>query len=172
MSRNETFPEKFNALVKDVENVAGKLEWKIKTYLSDGQTFEIGNPELFNYVTLTPDTYVTKDKFDMDNIAETINEFFSNSYISNLTMDGNTVTLSANGRTIVAEVVDAGDYDIVVGRNFLTETAFRIGQNPYEAKVLENMLGNCSILPLGKYLCVNRDDKVVLLANTTLKYRN
>lgn len=171
MSRDDMFPNKFQALLKDVENIAGEQEWQVKTYLSDGQTFAFNDPELFNFIIIEPEGYVTKDEFSMKSVKENINQFFSDSMITSLTIDGNTVTLSSNGRTIVAEVADIGDYNTVIGRNFLTESAYRVGQNPYEAKVLEGMLGNCEILPLGKYLCVNRDDKAVLLTNTRLEYR-
>ena len=54
------------------------------------------------------------------------------------------------GRKIVAEVVDVGDYDTVIGRNFLSESAFGVGKNPHEANVLQSMLGNCQILPLAR----------------------
>ena len=170
MSRDDSFPNKFQALLKDIENVAGKQEWIITTYLSMGQTFKFNDPELYNYVILQPENYVTKDEFNVKSINENVNSFFSTSMITALTFTGSTLTLTARGKKIVTEVVDIGDYDTVIGRNFLSESPFRIGQNPFEAKVLEGMLGNCQILPLGKYLCISRDDKVVLLSNTRLEY--
>lgn len=170
MSRDDSFPNKFQALLKDVENVSGKQDWEVITYLSMGQTFKFNDPELFKYIILRPESYVTKDKFNVDKIKENINTFFSKSMITGLTYVNNVITLTTNGKKIMAEVVDIGDYDAVIGRNFLSESAFRVGQNPYEAKVLENMLGNCQILPIGKYLCISRDDKVVLLSNTRLEY--
>lgn len=172
MNRNETFPEKFQALVKDVENVTGKEDWKVKTYFSDDQTFDFNDPALFKYLILNPEKYVPKDKFKMKNMKESIEQFFKTSYASNLTFEGNTVTITGNRRRIVAEVVDIGDYDTVIGRNFLSESAFRVGQNPYEAQVLINILGNCNVLPLGDYLCVNRDETVMLLKNTQIDYGN
>src|SRR4249920_668364 len=48
MSRNDTFPNKFQALLKDVENVAGEMEWEIKPYLAD-RTFDVNDPELYTY---------------------------------------------------------------------------------------------------------------------------
>jgi hypothetical protein len=172
MSRDDTFPNKFQALLKDVENVSGKMKWEVKTYLADDRIFPFNDPDLFNFIILNPEEYVPKDEFKMKDLKEGINQFFNNSLVTNLTIDGNTVTLHHNRRTIVAEVVDVGDYDTVIGRNFLSESAFAVGQNPFEAKVLEGMLGNCQILPLGKYLCVNRGEEVMLLRNTHLKYGN
>jgi hypothetical protein len=170
MSRDDTFPNKFQALLKDVGNVSGNMDWIVTTYLADDREFKFNDPELYNFIILQPEEYVPKDEFKMKDMTESINQFFENSLISGLTLEGNVVTLTHNRRKIVAEVVDVGDYDTVIGRNFLSESAFRVGQNPYEAQVLQSMLGNCQILPLGKYLCVNKDDRVMLLKNTELKY--
>lgn len=170
MSRDDTFPNKFQALLKDIENLAGPTKWNVRTYLSDGNTFAFNDPELYNYLILQPDAYVPKDEFKMKDMKESINQFFKESLVSGLTIDGNIVTLTHNRQCVIAEVVDVGDYDTVIGRNFLSESAFGVGRNPYEANVLESMLGNCHILPLGKFLCVSRDDKVMLLKNTQLNY--
>jgi hypothetical protein len=168
MSRDETFPEKFLALLEDVENCTKEMDWKIRTYYSGDTEFSSEDPELLNYLILTPEEYVPRAEFKMKEIEEGINDFFSNSLATNLTVDGNIVTLSQNRTKIVTEVVDVGDYDVVIGRNFLTEAAFGVGQNPYEAKILQSLLMDCQILPLGKYLCASRGEKVALLKNTQL----
>jgi hypothetical protein len=168
MSRDDSFPNKFQALIKDVENVAGKLDWQVKTYFSDGQVFAFNDPALYNYVIIDPSDYVPKEKFKVKDIEEGIQQFFSNSLVTNLTISGNTVTVAGTRHKVVMEVVDVGDYDAVIGRNFLSESAFGVGRNPYEAQVLQSIMGNCQILPLGKYLCVSKDDKVMLLKNTQL----
>lgn len=172
MSRDETFPSKFQALLKDVENLTGNITWEIKTYLAGDRTFSIDDPELFNFLIIDPEQYVPKDEFKMKEIDEGIESFFADSYATDLTIKGNTVTIAYNGRQVVTEVVDVGDYDTVIGRNFLSEAAFGVGKNPFEANVLAGMIGNCQILPLGKYLCVSRDEKVMLLKNTQLIHRN
>lgn len=170
MSRDDTFPNKFQALLKDVENLTGKMDWMVKTYLADDQIFAFNDAALFNWIIINPEEYVPKDEFKMKEIDEGIVDFFNASLASDLTIDGNIITLTHNRRTIVTEVVDVGDYDTVIGRNFLAESAFGVGENPYEANVLQSMLGNCQILPIGKYLCVNNGDMVMLLKNTQLNY--
>lgn len=172
MSRDDTFISKFQALLKDVGNVSGNMNWAIKTYFSDGKSFSYNDPELNNYIIIDPSDYVPKDKFKMNDMKESITNFFNNSLAADLTIDGNIVTIAGNGRVVIAEVIDVGDYDTVIGRNFLSESAFGVGQNPFEAKVLLSILGNCQVLPLGKYLCVNNDDTVMLLKDTQIKYRN
>lgn len=168
MSRDDSFPNKFQALMKDVENVAGEQDWKVKTYFSDGQAFAFNDPELYKYVIIDPGQYVPKEEFKVVDQKEKIKEFFGNSYATNLTISGNVVTVASNRHKVVMEVVDVGDYDTVIGRNFLSESAFGVGKNPYEAQILQSILGNCQILPLGKYLCVNNGEQVLLLKNTQL----
>ena len=109
-------------------------------------------------------------KFKMKDMKESVEKFLQTSYVTNLTVDGNVVTLKGNSRKIVAEVVDVGDYDTVIGRNFLSEAAFGVGRKSVEANILEGIIGDCQILPLGKYLCVSRDDQIMLLKNTEIDY--
>ncbi len=172
MTRDETFPNKFQALLTDVGNLSGNMDWMVKTYFSDGKSFAHDDPELYNYIIIDPSDYVPKDKFKMKEMNEAIKQFFNNSLVAHLTIENNFVTLSGNGKKVIAEVIDVGDYDTVIGRNFLSESAFKVGQNPYEAKVLLSILGNCQVLPIGKYLCVNYDDTVMLLKDTQITYRN
>jgi hypothetical protein len=172
MARDDTFPGKFRALLKDVGNLSNSMDWKVKTYFSDGKTFAYNDPELYNYVVIDPEDYVPKDKFRMNEMSKSIKTFFNESLVGALTVTGNTVKVSGNGRSIIAEVIDVGEYDTVIGRNFLSESAFGVGKNPYEAKVLISILGNYNVLPLGEYLCVNKNDRVMLLKNTQINFRN
>lgn len=172
MERGKDFPSNLRALLKDVKNLCENIKWIISTYYSMGKSYSIDDPELFKYIALDPKQYVRKEKFKMPEIKEDIEQFFKDSLITSLTINEKTVKLSHNKQQIIAEIIDVGDYDTVIGRNFLSESAFGVGQNSYEAKVLQGMLGNCQILPLGKYLCVSKDDKIMLLKNTQLNYGN
>ena len=170
MARNETFPNKFLALLEDITNLVGKTDWKISTYLSDGKSFSANDPTLFQYITLSPAEYVPKDKINMDKMEESIRDFFSASLVTHLTIDNNNVIITGNNSKIIAEVIDIGEYDDVIGRNFLSESAFNVGQVPYEAKVLNSILGNCQVLPIEEYICINKDDRMMLLKDTQIKY--
>lgn len=173
MSRNDTFPDKFRALLKDVENVAGKQDWKVKTYLSDDREFDLADPEIFKYVIVDPKSYVSKDEFMKQSIEESVSQFLQDSDIMYLTLTGNDVILGTSGREIVAEVADIGDYDTVIRRNFLAESAFMLTNRPIEATTLSSMLGNYDVMPIGNYLCVSNhnNDDIMLLKNTEIKYR-
>lgn len=169
MNRDEQFPEKFSALVKDVENLTGKINWKVKPYLSDKE-FDFGDRRIFKFVILASDAYQTKDEFKMATMKEDIDNFFRSSMITNLTVSGNTVILTQNSNKIITEVVDLGDYDTVISRNFLSESAFNLEKAAYEVNVLNSILGNCSVMPIDKFLLVSKDNEVMLLKNTYVSY--
>lgn len=170
MNRDDAFPNKFQALLKDIENVSGKMDWEVRTYLAEDRTFKFNDPELYNWIILSPENYVPKDEFKMKEIKEGILEFFNASLATNLTIDNNIITMTHNNRKIVTEVVDVGDYDTVIGRNFLSESAFNLNNPNYEVQVLQSILGNCNILPIDNYLCVSNGENIMLLQNTELKY--
>lgn len=171
MARNDTFPGKFKALLKDVTNLTGKIDWEITSYLSDERVFKYDDPELFDYVIIDPDAYVTKDEFKMTEQTKNIEEFIQETLATNLTVEDDVVIIEGQRDSIVAEVIDIGDYDTVVGRNFLNESAFAVGNIPHEARMLQNVLGNCAVVPLGNFLCVGNGDKVMLLKNTQIVNR-
>ena len=171
MERNTEFFKNFQALLKDISNLTGHVQWKVKTYLSNGKEFDYTDPKLEKYVVLNPKEYITKDKFKMANLKEEIEFFFQDTYISDLTIKENTITISDSRRTIQADVVDTGDYDLVIDRNLLKESAFRLTNKSQEQQILENILGNCSVFPIENYLCVGRGDRIILLKNTEIVYK-
>lgn len=171
MERNDTFPNKFQALLKDVDNVAGKTDWKVRTYLSSDTEFDYNDPEVYNFVITKPDEYVSKDEFMKESIKESVMSFLKDAHIKYCDFDGNQMTIATSQKRIVAEVVDVGDYDTVIGRNFLGESAFRLTNRPIEATVLTGMLGVYDVMPIDKFLCIAKDDKVLLLKNTEINYR-
>ena len=170
MERDDTFPNKFQALLKDIENVAGEMDWKVKTYLSDDQEFAFNDPEIYKFIILNPEEYISKDEFMKESIEDKVKSFLQDAHIMYCNFEGNKVTLGRGNRSIVAEVVDIGDYDTVIGRNFLAESAFRLTNTPIEATVLTGMLGVYDVMPIDKFLCIGKEDKVMLLRNTEIKY--
>ncbi len=171
MSRDDTFPNKFQALLKDVENVSGPMDWRVKTYLSDDKEFDFNDPAIYKFIITNPEEYITKDEFMKESLQEKVKSFLCDASIMYWDFNNNMVTLGRGSREIIAEVVDVGEYDTVIGRNFLAESAFRLTDTPIEATVLGGMLGPYEVVPIGKFLCVGKDDNVMLLRNTEIKYR-
>lgn len=170
MERNTSFIENFKLLLKDITNLTGKMEWEVKTYLSGDMTFDPTDEAMYEYLILEPKEYVSKKEFTPSELQDEVEEIFKESMLTGLTFNKSYITMTGNNKRVIAEVIDAGDYDLVIGRNSLSESAFMVGKNPFEATVLQRMLGDYQILPIGNYLCVNRNDQVVLLKNTQIKY--
>lgn len=172
MDRNPTFPNKFKSLLRDVENVTGDIDWEIKTYLSNGQSFASDDPELFNYLIVDPAAYVTKDKFMKESVENGLREFLKDSYVSHLQVNESTITLTSGNKVVTAELVDVGEYDQVVRRNLLSESAFRLGSRTTEAATLGSMLADCEITPIDSFICVSKraGNSIMLLRNLELKY--
>lgn len=173
MLREEDFPRKFKELVNDVENLSGKLNWKITTYLSGEEEFELGDERVFKFVILNPGEYVTKSEFNIENDSdqEKVFEFFNNSLISNLTINENYVTVMGNNRQVTFEVVDVGEYDTIILNNKLTESAFKMEKTYHEAQTLKKILGNYEILPINEFISISTGDKIMLVKNTQITYK-
>ena len=174
MNRDSSFPSKFSALIKDIENISGKLDWKVRTYLSDEKEFTLDDPKLYKFIITVPEEYVTKDEFVKESMHNKVRKFLQDSAIVGLTFSGNHVILSASGRQIIAEVVDVGEYDAVFRRNLLTESAFKLLDKPIEATVLGGILGEYIVMPINKLLCVEnkRTNSIMLLNNVEIRYRS
>ena len=138
--------------------------------MSDDREFAFNDPEIYNFIVLNPEEYISKDEFMKESIEDKVKSFLQDAHIMYCNFDGNTVIMGRGNRAIIAEVVDIGSYDTVIGRNFLSESAFRLTNTPIEATVLTGMLGVYEVMPIDKYLCVGKDDKVMLLRNTEIKY--
>ena len=171
MSRDDTFPNKFQALLKDVENVSGPMQWKVKTYLSDDKEFDFNDPAIYKFIITNPEEYITKDEFMKESLQEKVKSFLCDASIMYWDFNNNIMTLGRGQKEIVAEVIDVGEYDTVIGRNFLSESAFRLTDTPIEATILGGMLGPYEVMPIGKFLCVGKGEEVMLLRNTEIKYR-
>ena len=109
-------------------------------------------------------------EFMKESIEDKVKSFLQDAHIMYCNFNGNTITLGRGRKAIVAEVVDVGEYDTVIGRNFLAESAFRLTNTPIEATVLTGMLGVYDVMPIDKFLCVGKGDTVMLLRNTEIKY--
>lgn len=172
MSRDETFPQKFQALLKDVKNVAGDIDWKVRTYMTDKTVYKYNDPALYDSIILNPGEYdISKDDFMKESVQKRVKEFLADSMLIYLNFDGNTVTMGTGNKKVIAEMIDVGDYDDVIGRNLLSESAFDLNNKSSEVRALEHILGNVDVLPIGKYLSINKGDEVMLLRNTQILYR-
>lgn len=172
LKRQPEFMEKFYKLLKDIQNISGKLKWSVKTYLSDGVEFDYLDPNLASYISLEPGSYTTKEEFKMKNLNEQLHNFLKGSMVNGLTLENNCVRIHGNKYSIIAEVVDIGDYDLVIDRNFLSESAFDLSRKSTELIAVSNILGNYQCMPIDKYICVDSGQGIMLLKNTEIIYKD
>ena len=76
MDRNDDVLENIRSLVKDVENVTGKLPWEASTHISE-QSYPLHSEELAKYVITDPENYLTKEEWEQqvaDETSESVEE--------------------------------------------------------------------------------------------------
>lgn len=99
LKRNKEFFATFYSIIKDVERIAGKQDWKVSPYLSD-KMFNVNDDRWEKYVIIEPEKYITKkeleDKNKKEKASESIVEHFRNSCLSDLKISGNNITFVGN----------------------------------------------------------------------------
>jgi len=63
LDRDQDLPEKLVKLLDDVKNVAGNLNWKASTHLTDDY-YPIGSDELSEYLITDPEQYMDREAFE------------------------------------------------------------------------------------------------------------
>lgn len=98
MKRDEDFTQKFYSLVKDVERITDKMEWKISPYLSDN-LYELKDKRWENFIIVDKSKYISKSDFmaasnkqiKQKEVEESIKTYFKKSNITLLECKGNTL---------------------------------------------------------------------------------
>lgn len=166
--RTPDFIKTFRYLIKDIENVTGKQEWRVSTYLTNGETVDYRTDEFEAFIVTDPNKYVTKKEFERKSVHESIENLIEHTAAS-YELNGEYIRFFNSRYAITAKLTDGGDYDSVIGRNYLSESAFRLSDATFEVKVLESILENCTITPIDEYLLLsNESGDVVLLSNTVV----
>jgi hypothetical protein len=137
LERNEIFPETFKYLVKDIENLTGKMDWKVKPYLTD-EAVPLTDPALDQYFITDPELYMPKSEFKLLN---TVSEALQRSDLSGLTYSGPYAIMSAMNCVVAGKIVDAGSYTDVTNRNQLGGSPILFAES-VETNSLRKMLGS------------------------------
>lgn len=170
--RDPEFFEQFDSMIKDVSNVAGDMDWYIKSYLSD-ETFPYNENEWKDYVITKPELYVTKSEFVSnselkDNEEEAnINEFFSNTDILTISKKGSIMEVAGDRYRISFDIIDFEKNDIILEKNGIANKPIDLFRTSRISSALRVMLGEgWAITPIdGKYAISNNWDNRSLLIN-------
>lgn len=101
IERKPTFFEKFYSLLKDVENVSGKQEWKVKAYLAD-DVVAYDDDSLLDYIVTLPDEYEVS-------VTENIRDLFKNSNVLTCDVQDCIIKLASSRQAVVLEYIGKGD---------------------------------------------------------------
>lgn len=153
--RTPDFIDSLYSLVKDVENVTGKMDWSVKPYLADNE-IPLGDTQLTKYIILSPEHYVEKADFvvDEEDIEESVKYFLRHSYISDLTFDSNYVIIN---ETVSARVVDFGP-------NTVLSEKYKFNNKPVEISVPREV--NALWEAIGDAYDTSYIDRKVVIAST------
>lgn len=166
--RTPRFFKEFRELLRDVENVSGKLDWKVTTYLTDGEPIDYRTDQLESFVVVDPSKYVSKKEFQRKSVFESIESMVYDSSASYNIKDS-MIQVFNQRYAVTAQLIDGGSYDDVVIRNALTESAFNFNTGSIEMKILNSILDNCNVNSIDDYTMIsNNSGQVVLLSDLTL----
>lgn len=158
--RQPNFWIKLYDLVKDIENVTDKINWKVQPYLVD-QLYDLKDVALQEVVITKERSYVPRKEFD-----QTVENYFQDSDLLLLETDDTHIKLGGSGGTIVLEYVGFGTTDNLIKRLRLDEQHIDLMHTSMALGSLRGMLGgNWEIQTIGDYYFMNKvgNDRAVVV---------
>lgn len=168
LERSKSFPGVFKQLLRDIKNVTGKVDWEIKVLGTD-RVYSLTDAGLFSNIITNPAAYKRARQTE-PNHSDVMESIFADTLVSGMTVVGKQLTIETHGGRLVAEVEDAGEFDVVMGRNFLSESACNLTNPSHEARILERLVGNVQVMEVGDYFCLYRGGTAALLSKLELVY--
>ena len=155
VDRKEGLLSELREYVLDLENVSGKINWKVKPLLSD-DTYDLSDPILDEYVISDPDKYKTKEEFEKDKETkknESIQNFLiDNAIIQDAVLENNILTIKAHKNKVQLEFVQFGEGKVTLEEAGISEAAIDFEWDKSLVKTLEGIRGNLNIIPINKHI--------------------
>ena len=173
MDRVDDLVENVQAVISELENVAGKLNWQIKTpYMEDYLPLD----EADKYIQTSKDDYLTaseyKDKLEAElekaNLesmqSESIMEFLENTNLLKVEYENKVLKLADARNSINLEVIDFGEGSTVMEQLGINESAINLNPDQFLFKGLKSMLGELKALPIDEFVVIyNPSHKDILV---------
>lgn len=180
LDRNENVFENVVQIIKDIENVSGKLKWKASTHLTD-EYHDIYSSELQEVLITDPDNYMTREQWEqqmaqMDEeqrlaeeaeLAESnsnkILEFLKDSDLLQAGFsESGKLTMMSREHNAQLEVINFGDADTVMSEVGIAESALQ--EMDMDVRRFNSMLGNLNAVKIDEYVVIfNTNTKQVLV---------
>ena len=149
--RQPNFWMKLYDLIKDVENVTGKLNWKVQPYLVE-KLYALKDTELHNVVITKEDEYLPRQEFE-----QTVESYFQDSDLLMFEADDTHIKLGGSGGNQVFEFVGFGTTDNMVKRLRLNEQHIDLMHTSMALGSLRGMLGgNWEVQTIGDFYFLNK----------------
>ena len=143
---------KFYDLVKDVENVTGKIKWRVQPYLVD-DLYKVHDKELHDVVITDQEKYVPKKQYDA-----TVEEFFQDSDLLVLEQDDTHIRLAGAMSQVILEFVGFDKTERLINRLRLDEQHIDLLHTSMPLNSLRGILGgNWEIQTIGDFYFVSKD---------------
>jgi len=158
--RQPNFWLKLFDLVKDIENVTDKINWKVQPYLVD-QLYDLNDVALQEVVITKERAYVPRKEFD-----QTVESYFQDSDLLLLETDDTHIKLGGSGGTLVLEYVGFGTTNNLIKRLRLDEQHIDLMHTSMTLSSLRGMLGgNWEVQTIDDYYFMNKvgNDRAVVV---------
>jgi len=163
MDRNENVLENIRKIVKDVENISGKLPWMGKTHLTD-EFHPLFDEGITEFVITNPEKYMTKEQWEQEKSEaqavvdakvesdNSIMEFLKSSNLLKASINNNTLEVEDKFNEAKLEVVGFGEAKDIMAEIGINESA--IGDMDSTLKQFNNMLGEMRAIPINEYIVI------------------
>ncbi len=186
IDRNENTIGLIQQLLRDTERVAGKLNWKAKTYLNDDY-LSLDEQEIYQYIITDPDKYVTREEFEANRAAEetarveeekrlaeeaeaannsnSILEFLKPTNLLQAGINDGKLHIQDKFNTVSLAVVNFGEGQKIMSELGINESAIKADFDRTLFGKLKSMLGEMVALPIDQYIVIYnpRDQQNVLV---------
>ncbi len=190
MDRNEKVVDSIKFFIEETERVAGKLNWKARTYLNDDY-LPLSEDDIFQYIITDPEKYVTREEFEANRAQEeaqrveeeriaaetqlaesnsqTILDFLRPTNLLRAGINDGKLHIQDARNTLSLEIVDFGIGKEILQNYGIAESAIKFDFDRTLFDKLKGMLGEMKALPIDQYIVIYNpnDQGQVLLTKTT-----
>ena len=151
--RDQNTPEKIVSTLESINGLTNIKNWKANIYDVD-VAVPADSENLHNYLRLES---AENHEGHEDEVDESLTEFFRQSDLDNLVVEGRKVTLEARGVSVELQLVDLGNQDAVFENNAVLGSATRLDEAANaNCRRLQRMLGDFWLTEQrGDYLLIN-----------------
>lgn len=171
MKRTSTILDDIKALVKDIENVTGKLNWQARTHLTDDYYPLFGYSQLADFVINDPEQYVTRDQYEeqlamqqeQEQSRQSILDFVSRSGLRNIEVSENQTVRFSNGQnTADLKIAGFGLAETVMKEIGIHESALK--EHDINMRNFNSMIMPLRAVRIDEYIVIfHPEDKTVLV---------